>query len=52
MGQTDWKRMYRIDMEQCGCEERLIMIASIEEPLAIDKILEHLDQQVRGPSVL
>lgn len=45
------KRVFRIDIEQCACGGTLKIIASIEQPEVIRKILDHLDKQARGPPV-
>ncbi len=40
------KRVFNIDIEVCEqCESHVKVIASIEDPLVIEKILTHLNQQ-------
>ena len=40
------KRVFAIDLERCGrCGGRLKVIASIEEPALIERILSHLEQR-------
>lgn len=46
------KRVFRIDIEQCPCGGSLKIIACIEQPAVIGKILDHLDKQARGPPVM
>lgn len=43
------KGVFRIDMERCVCGGALKIIASIEEPVVIRRILE---QRARGPPKL
>jgi hypothetical protein len=44
------KRVFNIDIETCqACGGALRIIASIEDPVVIEKILTHLDKQ--APSV-
>jgi hypothetical protein len=43
------KRVFRLDIERCACGGQLKIIASIEQPQVIQKILDHLDKQARGP---
>ncbi len=44
------KRVFRIDIEHCEqCGGKTKVIASIEDPLTINRILEHLERQARGP---
>lgn len=43
------KRVFRIDIEQSACGGQLKIIASIEQPQVIQKILDHLAQPARGP---
>ena len=40
------KRVFAIDLERCGrCGGRLKVIANIEEPALIERILSHLEQR-------
>jgi hypothetical protein len=45
------KRVFRIDIKHCACGGPLKLIASIEDPVVIHKILDHLDNPARGPPV-
>jgi len=36
------KRVFDIDIERCACGGKLKLVAVIEEPAAIEKILTHL----------
>jgi len=41
------KRVFKLDLESCeGCGGQIRVIACIEDPLVIAKILAHLDRQV------
>jgi hypothetical protein len=43
------KRVFNIDMETCStCGGALRVIASIEDPVVIDKILTHLEKKAIG----
>ena len=45
------KRVFTIDIETCaGCGGRLKVIASIEDPVVIGRILEHLEGGEPAPS--
>ena len=45
--------MFRIDIETCpACGGAVRIIASIEGPVVIEKILAHLDQAEPGSEVL
>jgi len=46
------KRVFQIDIHQCACGGKLKILASIEEPLIINRILEHLERHARGPPTL
>jgi hypothetical protein len=49
------KRVFNIDMETCStCGGALRVIACIEDPVVIDKILTHLEKKAIGvePAVL
>ena len=43
------KRVFQIDLSQCACGGKLKILASIEDPATIHRILEHLDRKARGP---
>ena len=44
------KRVFNIDMERCpNCQGRLTIIAAIEDPSTIAKILKHLGLPARAP---
>ena len=44
------KRVFQLDLEHCvQCGGALKLIASIEDPWVIQKILRHLEPQARGP---
>ena len=44
------KRVFQIDIERCEqCGGKVQIIASIEEPATIKRILEHLKRQARAP---
>ena len=43
------KRVFDIDMERCACGGKLKLIAAIEEPAVIEKILTHLGLAARPP---
>ena len=44
------KRVFDIDIEHCpNCGRSLKIIAAIEDPPVIDKILSHLDLPTRAP---
>jgi hypothetical protein len=43
------KRVFAIEIERCvSCGGRLEVIASIEEPALIERILEHLQQRAQA----
>ncbi len=45
-------RVFGIDIKTCpGCGGALRIIACIEDPVVIDKILNHLDEKAPDPSV-
>jgi len=43
------KRVFQIDITQCGCGGTLKLISCIEDEATIHLILAHLNQQARGP---
>jgi hypothetical protein len=44
------KRVFQLDLQSCeGCGGPVRVMACIEEPLVIGKILEHLDRTSAGP---
>jgi hypothetical protein len=43
------KRVYDIDIERCECGGQLKIIAAIEEPAVIARILTHLGMPTRAP---
>ncbi len=44
------KRVFNIDIETCSeCGGAVKVIACIEDPVVIDKILTHLDEKVASP---
>ncbi len=43
------KRVFDIDIERCACGGKLKMIADIEEPAVIEKILTHLGLSAPPP---
>lgn len=44
------KRVFQIDITQCEhCGGKVKILASIEDPLIINRILEHLEHHARGP---
>lgn len=43
------KRVFQLDLSQCACGGRLKMLASIEDPATIRRILDHLERHARGP---
>ena len=43
------KRVFDIDIEQCACGGKLKLIAVIEEPAVIEKILTHLGLAAQPP---
>ena len=43
------KRVFDIDVERCACGGRLKIIAAIEEPVVIVRILTHLGLPARAP---
>ena len=46
------KRVFQLDISHCEhCGGTVKIITGIEEPLVIQKIIEHLEQQARGPPV-
>lgn len=46
------KRVFQIDFEQCSCGGKIRIIASIEDPPTIRRILDHLDRRARGSPTL
>lgn len=44
------KRVFQIDINQRPCGGKLNLIASIEDPATIHRILERFARQARGPS--
>jgi len=46
------KRVFQIDIERCEhCGGNVKIIAAIEDPLVIRRILDHLERQARAPPV-
>ena len=43
------KRVFDIDIERCACGGKLKLIAVIEEPAVIEKILTHLGLAAQPP---
>jgi hypothetical protein len=44
------KRLFRLDLETCeGCGGQVRVVACIEDPLVIAKILEHVDRRAALP---
>ena len=43
------KRMFDIDVERCVCGGKLRIIAAIEEPAVIERILTHLGLSAQPP---
>ena len=43
------KRVFDFDVERCGCGGRLRIIAVIEEPAVIERILTHLGLSAQPP---
>ena len=43
------KRVFDIDIEQCQCGGKLKLIAIIEEPTVIEKILKHIGLDPQPP---
>lgn len=43
------KRVFDIDVERCACGGQLKIIAAIEEPAVIVRILTHLGLAARAP---
>jgi hypothetical protein len=43
------KRVFDIDVERCACGGKLRLIAVIEEPVVIVRILTHLGLPARAP---
>lgn len=43
------KRVFDMDIEQCACGGKLKLIAIIEEPAVIEKILTHLGLSPQSP---
>ena len=43
------KRVFDIDIEQCACGGKLKLVAVIEEPAAIEKILKHIGLDPQPP---
>ena len=48
-GRSYLKRVFDIDIEQCACGGKLKLIAVIEEPAVIEKILKHLGLDPQPP---
>ena len=45
------KRVFDIDIEQCACGGKLKLVAVIEEPVVIEKILTHLGLAAQPPPI-
>ena len=45
------KRVFDIDIEQCACGGKLKLIAVIEEPDVIEKILKHIGLDPQPPPI-
>ena len=45
------KRVFDIDIEQCACGGKLKLIAVIEEPAVIEKILKHIGLDPQPPPI-
>ena len=45
------KRVFDIDIERCACGGKLKLIAVIEEPAVIEKILKHIGLDPRSPPI-
>jgi len=44
------KRVFRLELELCeGCGGQVLVIASIEDPLVITRILDHLERRAALP---
>jgi hypothetical protein len=43
------KRVFDLDVERCGCGGKLKIIAAIEEPAVIERILTHLGLCTQPP---
>jgi len=43
------KRVFDLDVERCACGGKLKIIAAIEDPVVIVKILTHLNLPARAP---
>jgi hypothetical protein len=43
------KRVFDLDVERCGCGGKLKIIAAIEEPAVIERILTHLGLSAQPP---
>jgi len=43
------KRVFDFDIERCGCGGKLKIIAAIEEPAVIERILTHLGLSAQPP---
>jgi hypothetical protein len=43
------KRVFHIDVERCACGGQLKILAAVEEPVAIVRILTHLGMPARAP---
>jgi hypothetical protein len=43
------KRVFDLDVERCGCVGKLKIIAAIEEPAVIERILTHLGLCTQPP---
>ena len=44
-----FKRVFDIDIERCACGGKLKLVAVIEEPAGIEKILTHLELSPQPP---
>ena len=42
-------RVFDLDLERCGCGGKLKIIAAIEEPAVIERILTHLGLSAQPP---
>jgi hypothetical protein len=43
------KRVFQLDIQQCACGGQLKILASIEDPATINRMLAHLERRARGP---
>ena len=43
------KRVFDLEVERCGCGGKLKIIAAIEEPVVIERILTHLGLSAQPP---